>query len=503
MNLTLPISNPHLPALNATEPSNLTEVAIARGDGIGPEIMDAVLAVLQAAEAPIRPRPIDMGEHVYLSGNKSGITDEAWRLLRQTGVLLKAPITTPQGGGYKSLNVTLRKTLGLFANIRPCVAYHPYAPTRHPGMDVVVVRENEEDTYGGIEHRQTHEVTQCLKLISWPGSLRLCRYAMAYARARGREQVTCFVKDNIMKQTDGLFRAAFEQAASEYPDIETQTMIIDIGTAKLAARPEMFDVIVAPNLYGDIISDVAAEVAGSVGLVGTSNIGPGSAMFEAIHGSAPDIAGLGIANPSGLLLSAVQMLEHLGQHDHAKQVHNAWLCTIEDGIHTADIYRPKTSQKKLGTMAFAEAVIDRLGQEPTTLAAIDYDPAPIAVPPVPKPKKVDKQLVGVDVFLHWDQAKRDPDVLANDLMAITNPGFVLKMLTNRGTKVWPQGLPETFCTDHWRCRFLPSNGSGPMGPRRIVKLLGALAEAGLDVVKTENLYRFDGKPGYSMGQGES
>ncbi|MEM6393789.1 MAG: NADP-dependent isocitrate dehydrogenase, partial [Planctomycetota bacterium] len=315
--------------------------------------MDATLRVLDAAGANLALHPVEIGKKVYERGITAGITPEAWDAIRTTGVFLKAPITTPQGGGYKSLNVTTRKTLGLYANVRPCVSYTPFLRSKHPGMDVVIVRENEEDTYGGIEHQQTPEVAQCLKLITWPGSLRLCQYAFAYAQAHGRKKVTCFVKDNIMKATDGLFRRAFEQVAAEYPDIASDVMIIDIGAARLASRPDQFDVVVAPNLYGDIVSDIAAEVAGTVGLVGTANIGPDCAMFEAIHGSAPDIAGQGIANPSGLLLAAVQMLQHLGHSEHAKAVHDAWLCAIEDGMHTGDISQQGVSQEKLGTQAFA------------------------------------------------------------------------------------------------------------------------------------------------------
>ncbi len=477
-------------------------VAVAEGDGIGPEIMGATLAILEAADAPLDLKPITIGEQVFKSGNTSGIPSEAWDTIRQTGVLLKAPITTPQGGGYKSLNVSIRKTLGLFANIRPCVAYHPFTATHHPAMDLVVIRENEEDTYGGIEHQQTPEVAQCLKLITWPGSLRICQYAFAYAKAHGRKKVTCFVKDNIMKQTDGLFRKAFEQVAEQYPDIEADVMIIDIAAARIATKPEQFDVIVAPNLYGDIVSDIAAEVAGTVGLVGTANIGPRCAMFEAIHGSAPDIAGKGIANPSGLLLAAVQMLQYLGHSEHAKTIHNAWLCAIEDGMHTGDIYREGISKHKLSTEAFAQAVIDRLGQTPSTLKAVQGEVRRIETPEPIKPKQGHKQIVGVDVFLHWDQSDRDPDVLANYLAAFVTPHFKLTMMSNRGTKVWPQGAPETFCTDHWRCRFMPTQQNMPMTQAKLLDLLRMLHEGKANIIKMENLYTFDGKAGYSLGQGE-
>jgi isocitrate dehydrogenase len=310
-------------------------VTVAYGDGIGPEIMTATLDVLHAAGARIAPERIDIGEKVYAAGNTAGIAPEAWESLRRTRVFLKAPITTPQGGGVKSLNVTIRKTLGLFANVRPCRAYAPFIGTHHPFMDVVIVRENEEDLYAGIEHQQTDEVVQCLKLITRPGCEKIIRYAFEYARSRGRKKVTCFTKDNIMKLTDGLFHKVFDEIAAEYRDIQNDHMIVDIGMARMAAVPERFDVVVLPNLYGDILSDVAAEVSGSVGLAGSANIGDQGAMFEAVHGSAPDIAGRNIANPSGLLLSAVKMLAHIGQGPIAERIHNAWLRTIEDGVHTA------------------------------------------------------------------------------------------------------------------------------------------------------------------------
>jgi isocitrate dehydrogenase len=291
-----------------------TPITVAYGDGIGPEIMQATLAILEAAGAQLAIEEIEIGEKVYLSGNTAGIANESWESLRRTKVFLKAPITTPSGGGYKSLNVTVRKTLGLYANVRPCVSYAPYVPTLHPRMDVVIVRENEEDLYAGIEHRQTDDVVQCLKLVSRSGCEKIIRYAFEYARLHGRKKVTCMTKDNIMKMTDGLFHQVFDELGAQYPELKKEHMIIDIGTARMAARPEQFDVVVTLNLYGDIISDVAAELTGSVGLAGSANIGEHVAMFEAIHGSAPDIAGQGIANPSGLLLGAVMMLLHIGQN---------------------------------------------------------------------------------------------------------------------------------------------------------------------------------------------
>src|SRR4051795_2545898 len=355
-----------------SEPVSIT---VAHGDGIGPEIMAATLRILEAAGASLTIETIDIGEKVYLAGNSAGIEDSSWESLRRTKVFLKAPITTPQGGGFKSLNVTVRKTLGLYANVRPCVSYHPFVKTKHPNMDVVIVRENEEDLYAGIEHRQTEQVMQCLKLISRPGSEKIVRYAFEYARRNNRKKVTCFTKDNIMKFTDGLFHKVFDEIGAEYPEFEKEHWIVDIGAAKLADTPEAFDVIVMANLYGDILSDVAAQIAGSVGLAGSSNIGEHGAMFEAIHGSAPRRAGQNLANPSGLLLGAVMMLVHINQQDVAGRVHNAWLRTVEDGVHTYDIFDERVSKQKVGTREFARAVVDRLGQKPQTLKAVSYSGA--------------------------------------------------------------------------------------------------------------------------------
>lgn len=483
----------------ATTPPVAVPITVARGDGIGPEIMDATLRVLQAAGARLEIEEIQIGEAVYERGHSAGIEPEAWESLRRTKVFLKAPITTPQGGGFKSLNVTVRKSLGLFANVRPCVAYAPFIPTKHPGMNVVIVRENEEDLYAGIEHRQTDEVMQCLKLITRPGSERIVRYAFEYARRHGRKKVTCFTKDNIMKLTDGLFHQVFEEVAAEYPDLESEHWIVDIGAAKLADTPEAFDVVVMPNLYGDVLSDVGAQIAGSVGLAGSANIGEQCAMFEAIHGSAPRRAGQDVANPSGLLMGAVMMLVHIGQGDVAQGVHNAWLRTIEDGVGTYDIV--SENGIKVGTRGFADAIIERLGQTPQTLPAVSYPAVeePISVTPRRRPP-AEKAMDGVDVFVHAPDIT--PDALAGRLQDATEGEFLhLNMVSNRGVKVWPDGHPETSCVDHWRCRFTSAT-PGAAHRRHVIEILRALNDHGLDFVKTEGLYRFDGEPGYSLGQGQ-
>jgi len=480
-----------------------TAITVAHGDGIGPEIMAATLHILKEAGAGLDIETIEIGEKVYLSGNAAGIAPESWESLRRTKVFLKAPITTPQGGGYKSLNVAVRKTLGLYANVRPCVSYHPFVETKHPVMDVVIVRENEEDLYAGIEYRQTQQVEECLKLISRPGSEKIVRYAFEYAKKFDRKKVTCFIKDNIMKQTDGLFHRVFDEISAEYPNIEGDHWIVDIGAAKMADTPENFDIIVMPNLYGDILSDVAAQIAGSVGLAGSSNIGENVAMFEAIHGSAPRRANQNLANPSGLFLGAILMLVHIGQTDVAENAHNAWLRTIEDGVHTYDMFKEGTSKEKVGTKEFAEAVVARLGQKPETLKAVTYkanvaetDAKPIFSTPAPQKK----ELVGVDVFLDWWTGSYYG--AANELGAqvekLNGDGLKLQTIANRGVKVYPDGFADTFTVDHWRCRFVPESGEGnAIDHKQIITLLQRFDEAGLDIIKTENLYNFDGAKGYS------
>ncbi len=477
-------------------------ITVAYGDGIGPEIMDAVLHILKKAGANISVETIDIGKKMYERKYSSGIAPESWQSVQDTGILLKAPITTPQGGGYKSLNVTLRKTLGLYANIRPSISYHPFVQTMHPELDVVIVRENEEDLYAGIEYRHTHNMQESIKLISRTGCEKIVRYAFEYAKNNGRKKVTCFSKDNIMKFSDGILHKVFDEIATEYKEIENEHYIVDIGTARLANSPQDFDVIVTSNLFGDIISDITAEISGSVGLAGSANIGSNYAMFEAIHGSAPDIAGKGIANPSGLLNGAIMMLVHIGQSDVASNIENAWKKTLEDGIHTADIYNPENSVRKVSTSEFASEVIARLGKKPAKLKQANY------------PEKIDnkqqfnfaiikeevKTLVGVDIFvdIHAKSANEVADKL-NSLQ--NNTVLTLEVISSKGLKLWPLDNEYPTESDHWCCRFKPREGSS-MSHQDIGNLLNIIAEADIDFIKVENLYEYDGKRGYSLAQGE-
>ncbi|MEO8100682.1 MAG: NADP-dependent isocitrate dehydrogenase [Acidobacteriota bacterium] len=474
-----------------------TPITVAHGDGIGPEIMAATLHILKEAGAALDIDTIEVGEKVYLSGNSTGIAKESWASLRRTKVFLKAPITTPQGGGYKSLNVTTRKMLGLYANIRPCVSYAPYVRTKHPNMDVVVVRENEEDLYAGIEYQTSPEEIVAFKLITRPGSEKIIRYGFEYARQFGRKKVTCFTKDNILKMTDGSFHKLFEEIGTEYPEFEKEHWIVDIGAAKLADTPEAFDVIIMPNLYGDVLSDVAAQIAGSVGLAGSSNIGTSAAMFEAIHGSAPRRAGQNLANPSGLMHGALLMLVHIGQSDVAERIHNAWLRTLEEGVHTYDIFEEGKSKTRVGTKEFAEAVAARLGKKPEHLKAVSYAATKPAVYKAPSAApNYKRELIGVDIYVEWPT--KENEKLAALMQKADGNGLKLEMISNRGTNVWPNGAPETFCTDAYRCRFMSAGTT----QAELNALLGRVTGLGLPIAMTVNLQNYDGKNGFTLAQGQ-
>ena len=474
-------------------------VTVARGDGIGPEIMDATMHILQEAGAELDYEVVELGEQVFKRGIMNGIDPKAWESIRRTHLLFKAPITTPQGGGYKSVNVTMRKAFGQFANVRPVRTFDGFVHSKHKNVDMVIVRENEESLYAGIEYRQTRDTCHAVKLISRTGTELIVRYAFEYARANGRKKVTCLVKDNIMKVTDGLFHNVFKLIGDEYPDIQKDSLIVDIGMARIADTPENFDVVVTENLYGDIVSDIASQVAGSVGLAGSMNIGTGCAMFEAVHGSAPDIAGKGIANPSGLINAAVLMLYHIGQSETAAKIGNALLFTLENGEHTGDIAEDKS--KALSTMDFAKAVARNLGKKPANLTPF----ASGSGKAVKMPRHEDttqsvrtKRLTGVDIFIDFDN--HDAHALGAKLTQCGTSRVPLISVSSRGMEMFNPKKPEVHAevdavTDLWACRFM-----GPEGEVRnddIRTLLHNIEAMGLDWVKVENLYTFDHVPGFS------
>lgn len=510
--------------------SNKTKlITIAYGDGIGPEIMESTISILKEAGANLAFEIIEVGKNIYEKGFASGLMPSAWESLNNTRVLLKAPITTPQGGGYKSLNVTMRKKLGLFANVRPVASLHPFVATNFPKMDLVIIRENEEDLYMGIEYRQSAQTYQCLKIVTREGCEKIIRYAFEYAIANNRKKVTCFSKDNIMKMTDGLFHKIFNEIAAEYPSLQNEHYIIDIGTARLAAKPEIFDVIVTMNLYGDIISDVAAEISGSVGLAGSANIGKDYAMFEAIHGSAPDIAGKDLANPTGLLNAAVMMLIHIGQYSVAQKIRDAVYKTLEDGIHTGDIYNATLSKKKVGTDEFTQAVIARLGQKPAQLAVAQFaastqkenstkaeenNSGNSNIENKLNPASRDsKSLIGFDLFIEWNDEFQELIALLNKM---ENETFEIKTISAKGLLLWPlsdKHMAPNYPKGQTILRFIGKGITGRSSNdiinaqkfithENIIEILQTCIANKIDFVKYEGLYLFDGKAGFTSGQGE-
>jgi isocitrate dehydrogenase (NAD+) len=326
-------------------------VTLIKGDGIGPEVADAVVLILEAAGAPLRFEEVVVGvEAERLEGDLLPL--RALESIRRNTVALKGPVMTPVGKGFASINVRLRKTLDLYANLRP-VKNLPAIASRFQGVDLVVVRENTEDLYSGLEHTVVPGVVESLKIITEYASTRIARFAFEYARRHGRKRVTAIHKANIMKLSDGLFLDCFRRVALDYSEIVADDRIVDAACMRLVMTPEAFDVMLLENLYGDIVSDLAAGLVGGLGLVPGANIGPTIAVFEAVHGSAPDIAGTDRANPTALLLSAILMLRHMDLPDHADRVETALHATFAAGIRTPDV------GGKAGTKEFARAVVER------------------------------------------------------------------------------------------------------------------------------------------------
>lgn len=473
-------------------------IAVAYGDGIGPEIMEATLNILKYAGARLNIETIDIGEKLYTKGFSSGISKDAWEVVKRTKILLKAPITTPQGKGYKSLNVTFRKALGLYANVRPARSFYPFVNSKHEKMDMVIVRENEEDLYAGVEYRPANDYTIAYKIITSKGSEKIIRYAFEYAVQNNRKKVTCLIKDNIMKICDGMFHNIFKEVAKEYPSIQSESMIVDIGSARVASRPQDFDVVVTQNLYGDIVSDIAAEVSGSVGLAGSSNIGDNFAMFEAVHGSAPDIANKGIANPSGLLNGALLMLDYIGQGDIAAKINNAWLKTIEDGIHTGDIYKEGVSKKKVGTKEFAEAVIENLGSAPAKFEkATAKDVKRIFIKPIQG--NTDKQtIIGADIRIIPNAEL--VSVVAEKTKDL-HPDFKLQNISQRGLKLWPESEVPDAKGELLCLRYIGYKDTG-VTQEMLLDLQARVAKMGYTLSIINTLFSYDGVAGFTATQGE-
>ncbi len=494
--------------------SDPVRIALAPGDGIGPEIMDACMSVFNAAGITdmLDFVPVDMGERVFAAGDSRGVTDEASAEVEACGLLYKGPMGTPIGGGGKSINVTLRKTFGAFANLRQFRSLPGvetvYSRAGVP-VDFFVVRENIEDTYGGIEHRLTNDVIECKRLISAPGSDQVHRFAFRTAEALGIDLVHCGHKANIMKMTDGLFLNRFREVAKDFPDVQTADVIIDALCMNLVLRPQVYQMIVLPNLQGDIVSDLAAGLVGGLGFAPSANIGDHISIFEAVHGTAPDIAGKGVANPTSLLLSGLLMLRHIGMRKQAAIIENALLAALEDGVHTADV--AAGGKEPVGTADFAQGIIDRLGSGPEKFEAKPVPQADTPVHTAPtRPvvntlmrtfENVVSHVVGADLYLDTCIA---PLELADRLQRLAHDTpFKLTLISNRGTQVWPSGSVYTEIVDYYRVRFelKDKHKIGQLGIAPTIALLSRIAEK-FDVTDFQPLKYFDGEPGYSLAQGQ-
>jgi len=481
-----------------------TKIAVAHGDGIGPEIMAAVLDIIRATGAPLDFEKVDMGKDVYLGGHSTGMTDEAKATIEDLGILLKGPMETPKGAGMKSINVTARKLWNTYANKRSFCSLQGvdtvFSKAGIP-IDITIVRENIEDTYGGIEHMLTPDVALCRRFITRPGSEQVIRYTFEMARQKGARRVTCGHKANIMKLTDGLFLETFYEIAKEYPEFTPDDIIVDDLAMKLVAKPQLFDVVVLTNLQGDIMSDLCAGLVGGLGFAPSANIGEHVSIFEAVHGSAPDIAGKGIANPTALLLSSLSMLRHLGMTREAQMIENALHQTLRDGFHTADF--GGTEAKRQNTTEFAERIKERLADVPGQPAGAS------ATAPTPR-KEVGRQMMkspaadapgeinGVDIFL---ESAEEPQPLGDALQALLPQGLKLVTMSNRGTQVWPTGSRLTRCINQYRVRVEREEGRAALSQEEVLSLAATFAKS-YKLCSLEMLMVYNGKRAYSLAQGQ-
>jgi isocitrate dehydrogenase len=483
-----------------------TKIAVAKGDGIGPEIMNAVLRVFKASNVPLDYEFVDMGKSIFDAGHSTGMTPEAKEKIESLGILFKGPMETPKGKGVKSINVTARKVWNTYANQRDFRSLNGVDTVfSKAGIDInlTIVRENIEDTYGGIEHLITNDVAVGRRIITRPGSAQVIKYAFEMARRKGYKKVTCGHKANIMKLTDGLFLETFQEIAKSYPDIEANDIIVDDLCMKLVSRPGMFEVLVLPNLQGDIVSDLCAGLVGGLGFAPSANIGDHISIFEAVHGTAPDIAGKNIANPTALLLSGVSMLRYLGLSQQASLIENALLYTLEQGVHTGDF--GDKSIPSSNTSQFADQIIDNLGKYPSNGASI-------AVENFENPEKkiklqqnvitdtspdIEKEIVGVDLFV---ESVLQPAALAELIKSKLSDNFQLTMISNRGTQVWPSGSIFTELTNQYRLR-LEKNDGITIATRDILNITANVSEV-VRLCSLEMLMKFGGKLGYSLAQGQ-
>jgi isocitrate dehydrogenase len=473
------------------------KITILPGDGIGPEVVDAALAIIKATGAAVEFEKCEAGARAFQKGIVTGIPKETIESIERTRVVLKGPLETPIGFGNRSANVTLRTLFETYGNIRP-VRELPGVQTAFTGrkLDIVIVRENIEDLYAGIEYMQTPGVAEGLKIISREGCEKIVKLAFAFAIAEERDAVHCATKSNIMKLTEGLLQHTFEEFAPQYPSIVAKHILIDNCAHQLAMRPEQFDVIVTTNMNGDILSDLTSGLTGGLGFAPSANIGNDVSIFEAVHGSAPDIAGKNKANPTALVLSAAMMLRHIGEGKAANDVEQAVLVTLESGIRTSDMIGV---QNPASTTEFTQAVISNLGKRsklspPREYKKVELPPSKPGVSVVPAAKR---RVRGLDIYV---ESELEPKALAENLEKLIAPSPLrLEMITNRGTMVYPLTGRRVSLVDHFRCRFVPRDNAANLGDAEIISLLQTVGGQHR-WMHIEKLQEFDGEPGFSKSQ---
>jgi isocitrate dehydrogenase len=477
------------------------DIAVAKGDGIGPEIMDAVLNIFSSAGAQLEYHFVEMGKEVYEKGNSTGMTDEARQTIESLGILFKGPMETPKGKGVKSINVTARKVWNTYANkrvFRTLKGVDTVFSAQNIPIDITIVRENIEDTYGGIEHKLTHDVALCRRFITRPGTEQVHRYAFEMAARKNAKRITCGHKANIMKLTDGLFLEIFYEVAKDYPHLKVDDLIVDDLSMKLVTRPDQFDVVVLPNLQGDIISDLCAGLVGGLGFAPSANIGRNISIFEAVHGTAPDITGKNIANPTSLLLSGTMMLRHLGQNQAATKIEGALKLALMNGNRTADFGDKSTPA--LSTTDFAKAIIDQLSE----VSVQEQDKPSLANPEklsqniILESPKSSESINGLDYFVESNQ---QPEVVAELFLAtIDQSRFELIMMSNRGTQVWPTKSVFTECINQYRVRIELKEGLQTSQKEMLEQSL-ALSKK-IKICSLEFLMCYGGQKAYSLAQGQ-
>lgn len=482
------------------------KIAVAKGDGIGPEIMDAVITIFKAAEVPLEYDYVEMGKWVFDKGFNNGMTDNAKKTIEELGILFKGPMETPKGKGVKSINVTARKTWNTYANKRVFQTLHGvdtvFSKAGIP-IDITIVRENIEDTYGGIEHMLTHDVALSRRFITRPGSMQVIRYAFEMAKQKNARRITCGHKANIMKITDGLFLECFYEVAKEYPELKADDVIVDDLCMKLVVQPNNFDVVVLTNLQGDIVSDLCAGLVGGLGFAPSANIGDHICIFEAVHGTAPDIAGKNIANPTSLLLSGITMLRHLGLLEKAAQIENALLYTLEQGVHTGDFGDKSISP--VNTTEFANTIIANIGKKPQLNAKPELADIANSCTVLHQDKNTmlesketsAEKIVGVDLFIESSEL---PEVIAQKSQRHAGVKFKIVNVSNRGTQVWPTGSVYTDLVNQYNVRF-ESIDEHPLNQQDVIGLYVSMS-GDFKICSLELLNEWDGKKAYSLAQGQ-